>query len=114
LKLEEFITSVKDTTFENINRALDAELFSLLEEKIREKLQLFTDIAITVIDDNLSAMKKSDLYSSILSKYQELNFSDTDSEDIYVLKVSLKEKLYTLAPDSEKQVWLDSLISDFG
>jgi hypothetical protein len=32
---------------------------------------------------------------------------------LYDIKLSLKEKLYELAPNEEKQAWFNSLISDF-
>lgn len=112
IKLEEFIKSFKDTAFENLNMELDTELLSFIKQKAQESLQSFVDF-INIQTESLSEIKKEELYAGILSKYQELNVVNSDDWILYDIKLSLKEKLYELAPNEEKQAWFNSLISDF-
>ncbi|MDR1945445.1 MAG: hypothetical protein LBQ59_05310 [Candidatus Peribacteria bacterium] len=65
----------KDTAFENLNRALDAELLSFIKRRIQENLQSFLNFTNVQIE-NLSEIKKEELYNEILPKYQELNFAN--------------------------------------
>jgi len=69
---------------------------------------------IDLIDlEKLSLNEKNDLYIKVLSTYQDLNFIDSTDPELFALKISVKEKLLDLAPDSEKENILNSFVFDF-
>lgn len=113
ISLDEFIKSIRDNAFDEINRKFDLELFNKLKTQLEEKLQSLLKISWTKLDE-LSLKDREELYKELLSSYQELNFiSSTDREDLFNLKISIKEKLLEVAPDSEKENILNSFLYDF-
>jgi hypothetical protein len=56
---------------------LDAELLSFIKQRAQEGLQSFVDF-VNVQTENLSNIKKEELYDKILPKYQELNIVNSD------------------------------------
>jgi len=113
ISLDEFIKNVRDSAFDEINRKFDLELFNKLKIQLEEKLQSLIKISWTKLD-NLSLTDKEKLYNDLLSSYQNLNFiSSSDNADLFDLKISIKEKLLEIAPDSEKENILNSFLYDF-
>lgn len=113
ISLDEFIKNIRDNAFDEINRKFDLELFNKLKIQLEEKLQSLIKISWTKLD-NLSLTDKEKLYNDLLSSYQNLNFiSSSDNADLFNLKISIKEKLLEIAPDSEKENILNSFLYDF-
>ncbi|MDD3145198.1 MAG: FecR domain-containing protein [Candidatus Gracilibacteria bacterium] len=113
ISLDEFIKNIRDNAFDEINRKFDLELFNKLKIQLEEKLQSLIKISGTKLD-NLSLTDKEKLYNDLLSSYQNLNFiSSSDNADLFNLKISIKEKLLEIAPDSEKENILNSFLYDF-
>ncbi|MDR3150671.1 MAG: hypothetical protein LBU14_03530 [Candidatus Peribacteria bacterium] len=110
MNLIEFVNHIQDKAFEELNRQLDIELLKFMIQKAYSDLTSLTEYASIQIE-NLSKIDQQELYAKILAKYQEINFVNiNDNINLYELKISLKEKLYELAPDKEKQVYMNSLL----
>lgn len=113
ISLDEFIKNIRDSAFDEINRKFDLELFNKLKIQLEEKLQSLIKVSWTKLE-NLSQTDKEKIYNELLSSYQNLNFiSSSDNADLFDLKISIKEKLLEIAPDSEKENILNSFLYDF-
>lgn len=113
ISLDEFIKNIRDNAFDELNRKFDIELFNKLKIQLEKKLQSLIQISWTKLD-NLSQIDKEKLYNDLLSSYQNLNFiSSNDNLELFDLKISIKEKLLEVAPDSEKENILNSFLYDF-
>ncbi len=111
IKLEEFISSYKDSLFEQVNRKLDSELIKLLKSNINEKLAQISDLA-TIEIWQIDPAKKDELYNNVLSTYQDLNKFSSEDWALFELKMDIKEKLYLLSEWTEKDLVAQSFIYD--
>lgn len=112
IRLEEFIRQFKDTIFEDLNRKLDNDLFIYFRNDILSKIDNIKKLDLIDLE-TLNIKEKNELYLEVLSTYQDLNFIDSTNEDLFALKISIKEKLLELAPESEKENILNSFVFDF-
>ena len=109
ISLDDFIKFFKDKWFFELNQKLDKEYLLKLSLEVEKRVKDFVYFAGKNID-NLTKEQREKLYKTILSSYQDLNFvSLENSEKLFNLKITLKEKLIDLAPDTEKP----SLLSTF-
>lgn len=111
IKLEEFISSYKDSLFEQVNRKLDSELIKLLKNNINEKLTQISELATVEIWE-IDPAKKEELYNNVLSTYQDLNKFSSEDGILFEIKMDLKEKLYLLSDWTEKDLVAQSFVYD--
>lgn len=112
IQLDEFIKNIRDNAFDKLNRDFDLELLNNLKIELESKINNLLALSNAKIDD-LSIEDKTELYNELLASYQELNFvSSSDGTDLYNLKLSIKEKLLNVAPETQKTAILDSFIYD--
>ncbi len=111
LKLEEFINKYKDSVFEDVNRRLDNELFRQIKADINKKIDDLSELA----QMDLSQLEKdmqAKLYNQVLSSYQDLNSVWVEDGSLFELKIDLKEKLYLLSDNQEKELVANSFEYD--
>lgn len=112
ISLTEFITWIKDSTFEKLNRNLDDNFIIDLTSDIENKLEWLVELSDEYLVW-LSDIKKEELYKKLLSGYQDLNFVWLEEgEDLFELKLNIKESLLLLSPDSEKEWLIKSYLYD--
>jgi hypothetical protein len=112
IQLDEFIKSIRDNAFEEINRKFDKELIEKLKNELQAKLDKFIKLSSTQLD-KLSIEEKELLYKEFLWTYQDINFIKSwDDKELYDLKLVLKEKLLNLAPIEEKKLLMESFVYD--
>lgn len=112
IRLDEFIRKFKDNIFEDLNRKLDNEFLNLLKNDLISKIDNLKNLSYINVD-NLSLDKQKELYENLLSSYQDLNFIDSKDWELFDLKISIKEKLLSVAPEVEKENILNSFVYDF-
>lgn len=112
IELTDFIKNFKNKKFEELNLKFDEEFFEWLKIKINEKLKSYVLQNIENISI-LSQEKKQELYNSLLSKYQELNFVNSNDKDLFTKKLEYKEILISLAWDEEKVNLIENTFYDF-
>lgn len=112
IQLEEFIRSIRDNAFDELNRKFDTELLNKLKLELQAKINNLVVLSNSKIE-NLSIEDKAKLYNELLSSYQELNFvSSEDDKQLFDLKLSIKEKLLNIAPENEKKAIVESFVYD--
>lgn len=112
ISLDDFIKYFKDKSFFEINKSLDKEYFDKLTKDIIKNIDSFKEYAWKSIND-LTFSQREILYKEFLEKYQELNFIWLkDSEELFNLKMILKDKLIELTPESWKSLILKTLSYD--
>lgn len=112
IQLEEFIKNIRDNAFDELNRKFDIELINKLKLELQLKINKLIAISNTKVD-NLSIEDKIELYNELLSSYQELNFIwSEDDRQLFDLKLSIKEKLLNISPETQKQAIVESFIYD--
>lgn len=113
IRLDEFIKSIRDTTFDTLNRVLDSELYQKMQEDLVKRMDntiLYTIEAVDYITDT----ERNEFYQRLLASYQDVNFLWADAKaELYEYKIKLKEQLIEYAPEKEKQVLLESYVNDF-
>lgn len=114
ISLDNFIKSFKDKSFEEINIQFDNELLLILKKR------LISDIAninkLNEIDLNgvlWNEVKKSELYDKMLTDYQKLNFIKPDEQELFKIKLELKDKLLQLSTPENKNILINSTLNDF-
>ena len=112
IPLEEFIKSVRDWIFDASNRLMDTERYLELQNHLIWKIQNFTDYS-TIQVEQITDYNKNEVYQNLLSMYQEFNFLNPDSGELYDEKINIKEKLIEIAPPADKELLLESLTLDF-
>ena len=136
--LSEFILTMRDTAWQDINTTFDQkyilglkdslensfkknnpltvflELFSK-KYKILKELESGQDFKkIEKWVSGLSIIKKDELYQRVLSDYQSINFVKTVDADLYDRKTLYKRTLILLSNDTEeKEMLLRSTLLDF-
>ncbi len=112
IKLDEFIKNIRDNAFDEINRKFDIEFINKLKLELQSKINYLITLDTSKIE-SLSIEDRNKLYNEVLSSYQELNFIwSWDDLELFNLKLSFKEKLLDIAPESEKKVILESFVYD--
>lgn len=111
IRLDEFIKNIRDKSFDALNRLLDEELYKKLQEWLVSNMDSFI-YYMNLNIDSLTNSEKNTFYKEMLSTYQDLYFINSNNEELYKTKLSLKEKLIELAPEWDKKLLLDSLLKD--
>lgn len=112
ISLEDFIKFFKDKVFFEINQKMDKEYLMKLALDLQKNLDRLIAATSRKIDD-LTGAEREKLYAELMSQYQQINFATSSvSEELFNLKISLKEKLIKLTPDSQKNSLLDTLSYD--
>jgi hypothetical protein len=112
ISLEDFIKFFKDKVFFEINQKMDKEYLMKLALDLQKNLDRLIAATSRKIDD-LTGAEREKLYAELMSQYQQINFATSSvSEELFNLKISLKEKLIKLTPDSQKSSLLDTLSYD--
>jgi hypothetical protein len=112
ISLEDFIKFFKDKVFFEINQKMDKEYLMKLALDLQKNLDRLIAATSRKVDD-LTGVEREKLYAELMSQYQQINFATSSvSEELFNLKISLKEKLIKLTPDSQKNSLLDTLSYD--
>ncbi|MBB1564749.1 FecR domain-containing protein [Candidatus Gracilibacteria bacterium] len=112
ISLEDFIKFFKDKVFFEINQKMDKEYLMKLALDLQKNLDRLIAATSRKVDD-LTGVEREKLYAELMSQYQQINFATSSvSEELFNLKISLKEKLIKLTPDSQKSSLLDTLSYD--
>lgn len=112
ISLEDFIKFFKDKVFFEINQKMDKEYLMKLALDLQKNLDRLISVTSRKIDD-LTGVEREKLYTELMSQYQQINFvTSSVSEELFNLKISLKEKLIKLSPDNQKSFLLDTLSYD--
>ena len=112
ISLEDFIKFFKDKVFFEINQKMDKEYLMKLALDLQKNLDRLIAATSRKVDD-LTGAEREKLYAELMSQYQQINFATSSvSEELFNLKISLKEKLIKLTPDSQKSSLLDTLSYD--
>jgi hypothetical protein len=112
ISLEDFIKFFKDKVFFEINQKMDKEYLMKLALDLQKNLDRLIAATSRKVDD-LTGAEREKLYAELMSQYQQINFATSSvSEELFNLKISLKEKLIKLTPDSQKNSLLDTLSYD--
>lgn len=113
IKLEEFIQNIKDKSFDEFNRLKDKEYYEFIKSSIISQLSNYKS-SINKSIESLSLEDKKALYDEILSKYQDLNIvSISDWDELFNLKLELKENLIKYSSVENKSLLSNSLVYDF-
>lgn len=113
IKLEEFIQNLKDKSFDEFNRLKDKEYYESIKSSIISELSNYKS-SINKSIESLSLEDKKALYDEILSKYQDLNIvSISDWDELFNLKLELKENLIKYSSVENKSLLSNSLVYDF-
>ncbi len=113
ISLNDFILKVRDKLFFKENQELDKKLYNILKKELESQLKAIEKIwNLKIWDLKNENIEKT--YKKILSNYQKLNFISTaDWEELFSLKITLKEKLMDLASEGEKSNLAESFFYDF-
>ena len=137
ISFTEFVQSVRDTAWQDINKSFDQKFILGLKDALEDNfkknnpLTVFLEIfskkykilselekgwnyeKIESWASGLSAEKREDLYAEVLSKYQSINFVDTDDTELYDKKTLYKRTMLLLTQDTEeKEMLLRSTLLD--
>lgn len=112
IQLDQFIKNIRDNAFDELNRKFDIEFINKLKLELISKIEnlsSFSDLNIS----ELSEEEKLKIYNQLLSSYQEINFiSPEDDLSLFDLKVSIKEQLLNIAPETQKEAIIQSFLYD--
>lgn len=114
IALEEYIKNLKDSTWEKINTKIDMELFAWLKEQLNtdfNNLVKFKDIDINSIINDTE--RREELYNKLLTDYQKLNFIKSEDSDLFKTKLELKEVLFKLSSEENKDELVQNTLYDF-
>lgn len=136
IEISEFINSLQDTAWKQLNEDFDNEYTQFLKEELNETLYssnpllfildwfspkyrlLFT---LNTADDykeveeviaKLSKEDYSKVYNAVLSQYQKINFVTANDYEFYKRKVFYQKALIELATDDKKEAHLRSVTYD--
>ncbi len=114
IDLREFILNVKDRAWEDINKNFDIKFINSLKAKLKESLKNNNPLQIiSEIDINkLNLEEKNEVYNKLLSSYQKLNTIDPRDQELFEIKLDVKNTLLKLAPENEKINLLESIKYD--
>ncbi len=118
IEIQEFLNTLRDKAWQDINKKLDIEYLealksqllenfskqninSLLVETLWEKVQDLESIEQKV--SLLSADKKDEAYKKLLEQYQKLNFIKSDDNELFTQKNDLKKVLISLSDWEDKK-----------
>lgn len=112
IKLQEFIEKIKDKNFEDLNFKLDNEYINDLSMKLLKEFDKYTNLSEIELKW-LTSEQKQELYNKLLSKYQELNFVDSDTKELFNKKLEYKKALIWLASENDKKALVENTLYDF-
>ena len=137
ISFTEFVQSVRDTAWQDINKSFDQKFilglkeslennfkennpFTIFLELFSKKYKILSELEkggnyekIEKWSAWLSAEKKAKLYEEVLSDYQSINFVDADDAELYDKKTLYKRTMLLLAQDTEeKEMLLRSTLLD--
>jgi len=112
--LDNFIKYFKDKDWEKLNIDFDNAFLQLMKNKLNKEIKNFNklkdiDIQKVLWDD----FKKQELYHKLFKEYQKLNFIKSEEQDLFKLKLELKDKLLSLANKENKNILINSTLNDF-
>lgn len=119
LNLKEFLENTRDRAWEELNSKFDKDLLNKLKISLLKSfnesnpLNIFNKIKWNLDIGSLNAEDKKELYNSLLSEYQSLNFINNKDKDLFKTKLEVKEFLIELAPKEEKEKLLKTVVYDF-
>ena len=130
ISFTEFVQSVRDTAWQDINKSFDQQFilglkdalednfkqnnpFTVFLEIFSKKYKILSELEngwsyekIEKWSSSFSNEKKSELYEEVLSDYQNINFVDTDDTELYNKKTLYKRTMLLLSQDTEEKEML--------
>ncbi len=121
VELQEFLNSLRDMAWEEMNINLDNEwikklqekalesmnentLFSKVKEIFSSKEKILSDIQswknyndLKNVINKLSPKERKSLYNELYTKYQGLNFASYQESDVFAIKMNYRDTLISLA-----------------
>jgi len=108
--LVEFISKIRDKSWEQLNKQLDIEFYTNLLNQLTKANEKTLNFIAKIENDSFENQKKA--YEEIKEVYQSLNFVKPDSE-LFEQKLKLKEILLNISPKEEKNDLLNTSLYDF-
>ncbi len=137
IDIKEFIENIKDKTWEDLNKKFDKEYIKWLTDNLNKQISKNNPILVILeifstkyrilyelkngqdydkikeLAKNLDSEDKEWLYQKVFSYYQNINFVNSDSDNLYKLKILYKKVLLLLTDDSrEKDIIIKSSVYD--
>lgn len=112
IDLAEFIKSIQNKAFEELNKKFDTEYFKILKNNIISKLEYFKSLSNINVSE-LTKEKKDALYEELLAKYQQLNFISSENKELFSKKLEYKKVLIELASEKDKIALIENTLYDF-
>ncbi len=130
ISFTEFVQSVRDTAWQDINKSFDQQFiiglkdalednfkqnnpFTVFLEIFSKKYKILSELEngwsyekIEKWSSSFSNEKKPELYEEVLSDYQSINFVDTDDTELYNKKTLYKRTMLLLSQDTEEKEML--------
>ncbi len=127
IEMQEFIDSLRDEAWQNMNETLDAKRLKELQNKAMKKINettIFSKIIeifskkekiitrlqnwesyddVKNLINKLSPEEKENLYKDIYSQYQSINFASYKDKDLFDMKMNYKDILISLSPNEEQK-----------
>lgn len=113
ISLSDFILKLKDKVFFRENKDLDKKLYLVLKQNLQDQLKNLEKLK-SLDYKKLWEKELQKAYREVLSNYQKLNFISTaDWEELFGLKIDIKQKLMDLSSPLEKANLAQSFFYDF-
>jgi hypothetical protein len=131
VELQEFLNSLRDTAWEEMNISLDNEWIKKLQEKAVESMNentLFSKVKeffsskekilselqswknyndLKNVINKLSPEEKKSLYNELYTKYQGVNFASYQETDVFAMKMNYRDTLISLADNQgQKELFM--------
>lgn len=114
VSLDKFIREIKDKSWESMNKNLDKEFILKIKKRLLEDLKKLEKFSLDIEKvNNYSEEKKQKVYNDVIESYQRLNFLESDSSELYNLKLKYKEYLLEASNSNDKEALIRSYIYDF-
>lgn len=122
IKLQQFISEIKDKAWEDVNKKFDKEFLLKLQKQLSEKIQSITKIN-NEIQSHISNMPdslKSEEYERLLSLYQDMNFLDarnialldSSSSELLKNKIEIEKSLLELSNKNNQKIHFQNILYD--
>lgn len=113
ISLQEFITKVKDKSWEQLNKKHDIEFLEDLKKKIAQDFNALVDVSgLEDVIDDLSNENKAEKYKQILRDYQKIKFAQAKDVELFSKKLELQKALISLSDWENKQQLLKNSYYD--
>ena len=115
ISLQDFIKSFKDNSWNQLNQNFDNELLKTMKIRLNKDIENIAkyknlDLKNVLTDE----IKKQELYNTLLTQYQKLNFTKPSDWELFKLKLDIKSSLLQLSDDpSNKEILVNSTMYDF-